>query len=159
MLVTKMSSPTSWIFEPRASVIIFQPSQSSSAMPSSMEMIGILLDPFGPELHHLFGRALALVGFLEDILAAGLVIELAGGGIERDADLRAWLVTGLGDGFEHHFESLLVGFEVGRETAFVADRGGVAALFEHAFQGVEHFGAHAQGFGEFRRAVGTTMNS
>ena len=39
-LVTKMSSPTIWIFAPSASVSSFQPSQSSSAQPSSIETIG-----------------------------------------------------------------------------------------------------------------------
>ena len=40
LLVTNRSSPTSWIFLPSAWVIMRQPSQSSSAKPSSMEMIG-----------------------------------------------------------------------------------------------------------------------
>ena len=40
VLVTKMSSPTSWIFLPSVSVSSFQPSQSFSAMPSSSETIG-----------------------------------------------------------------------------------------------------------------------
>jgi hypothetical protein len=39
-LVTNRSSPTSWHLSPIKSVSAFQPSQSSSAMPSSMEMIG-----------------------------------------------------------------------------------------------------------------------
>ncbi len=39
-LVTKRSSPTSWIFEPMVFVRSFQPSQSSSARPSSMEKMG-----------------------------------------------------------------------------------------------------------------------
>ena len=39
-LVTKMSSPTNWILLPSVSVRSFQPSQSSSAQPSSMETIG-----------------------------------------------------------------------------------------------------------------------
>ncbi len=40
VLVTNRSSPTSWIFLPSTSVMVFQPSQSSSAMPSSIEMMG-----------------------------------------------------------------------------------------------------------------------
>jgi hypothetical protein len=39
-LVTKRSSPTSWTFSPIESVRAFQPSQSSSSMPSSIETIG-----------------------------------------------------------------------------------------------------------------------
>ncbi len=41
-LVTKRSSPTSWTRPPMRSVRSFQPSQSSSAQPSSIEMIGYL---------------------------------------------------------------------------------------------------------------------
>ncbi len=40
VLVTNRSSPTIWILSPSLSVISFQPSQSFSARPSSMEMIG-----------------------------------------------------------------------------------------------------------------------
>ena len=39
-LVTNRSSPTSWTLSPDALGQRFQPSQSSSAMPSSIEMIG-----------------------------------------------------------------------------------------------------------------------
>jgi hypothetical protein len=39
-LVTNRSSPTSWIFAPRAAVSFFQPTQSFSEQPSSIEMIG-----------------------------------------------------------------------------------------------------------------------
>ena len=65
----------------------------------------------------------------------------------------ARFVAGLGNGFHDHVERFFVGFEIGGEAAFVAHRGGVAALLEHAFQGVEDFGAHADGFGKFRRAM------
>ena len=40
MLVTKRSSPTSCTVSPIRSVSAFQPSQSSSSMPSSIETIG-----------------------------------------------------------------------------------------------------------------------
>ncbi len=153
MLVTNRSSPTSWIFEPSA---------FGHGLPAVPIVLGhavfdgndwILPHPLGPKLHHLIGCPLALVGLLEDILAARLVIELAGGRIERDADLRAGLVSGLGDGFEHNFERFFVGLEVGRESAFIADGCGVAALLQHAFQRVKYFGAHAQGFRKLGRAV------
>ncbi|MNL74434.1 hypothetical protein D3C87_2000720 [compost metagenome] len=42
VLVTNRSSPTSCTLAARRSVRIFQPSQSPSAMPSSMEMMGYL---------------------------------------------------------------------------------------------------------------------
>ena len=40
IFVTKRSSPTSIIFSPKASVNFFHPSKSSSAIPSSIEIIG-----------------------------------------------------------------------------------------------------------------------
>ena len=40
VLVTNKSSPTSCVFDPNACESIFQPSQSSSEQPSSMEQIG-----------------------------------------------------------------------------------------------------------------------
>ena len=64
-------------------------------MPSSIEMIGYCFTQSGPELDHLVAGALALVGLLEDVLLLVLVVELAGGRIERDADLLAGLVAGL----------------------------------------------------------------
>ena len=65
----------------------------------------------------------------------------------------AGLVAGLGDGFEHHFERLFVRFQIGSESAFVANGGGIAALLQNAFQRVEYFHAHAQRFGKLARAV------
>ena len=67
-------------------------------------------------------------------------------------DLLAGLVAGGGDGFEDDFERFFVGFQIGREAAFVADGGGVAVLLQHGFQGVENFDAHAQRFAKIRRA-------
>src|SRR5271168_1220990 len=43
VLVTNRSSPTSWTVSPMASVRSFQPSQSSSEQPSSIETIGYFL--------------------------------------------------------------------------------------------------------------------
>jgi hypothetical protein len=40
VFVTNRSSPTSWTRSPMRSVSAFQPSQSSSSMPSSIETIG-----------------------------------------------------------------------------------------------------------------------
>ena len=53
-----------------------------------MEMIGYCSTHLAQNFDHLLGGPLALVGFLEDVLAACLVVELAGRRIERDADLR-----------------------------------------------------------------------
>ena len=66
----------------------------------------------------------------------------------------AGLVACLGDGFEHHFERFFIGFQIRSESAFIAHRGGIAALLQHALQRVKYFDAHAQRFGELARAVG-----
>ena len=108
----------------------------------------VLAHPIGPERDHLLGGARGLVGFLEDVFLAGGVVELAGGGIERDGDLLAGLVAGGGDGFENAIDGLFVRFQVGREAAFVADGGGVAALLQHGLQGVENFDAPCAGLRE-----------
>ena len=76
------------------------PSQSSSASPSSSETMGYWRVHSCVEARHLFAGLLALVGLLEDVLARLLVVELAGGGIERDGDVFARLVAGELDGLE-----------------------------------------------------------
>src|ERR1019366_9168466 len=79
----------------------------------------ILLYPFRPELHHLLGGPLALVRLLEYVLAAFAVVELAGGGIDRNTDLRSRLVTGLGDGFQNRLYCFFVGLQVRRKTTLI----------------------------------------
>ena len=109
---------------------------------------GELPHPVGPELRHLFRGARGLVGLLEDVFAARLVVEFAGRGIERDGDVLAGLVACRRDGFENDLDGLFVRFQVGREAAFVAHRRGIAALVQHGLQAVKDFDAHAQGFVE-----------
>ena len=45
----------------------------------------------------------------------------------------AGLIACGSDGFENDFDGFLVRLQVGREAAFVADRGGIAALVQHGF--------------------------
>ena len=58
VLVTKMSSPTSWICCRACRSGCFQPSQSSSARPSSRETMGYWPTQAVPEIDHLLGGAL-----------------------------------------------------------------------------------------------------
>ena len=116
--------------------------------------MGYLFDPGRPVGDHLLGGELAFVGFLEDVFAGFFVVELAGGGVEGDGDLFAGSVAGELDGFEDEFEGFVVGFERGCEAAFVAYGGVVALLLEDAFEGVEDFGAPAEGVGEGLGAYG-----
>ena len=152
MLVTKRSSPTSWTLSPSLSVSSFQPSQSSSARPSSIETMGYWRAQSSQKSTiSSLEVSSRLSDFLKTYLLVFLVVELAGGGVERDGDLLAGLVAGRCDGFEDELEGFVVGLEVGREAAFVADGGVVALLLEHALEGVEDLGAPAERFGEASR--------
>ena len=100
----------------------------------------------------MLGGARGFVRFLEDIFLAGAVVEFARRRIERNRNLLAGLVSRGGDGFEYAVERFFVGFQVGREAAFVAHGGGVAVLFQHGFQMMEHFDAPAERFVKTGRA-------
>ena len=83
----------------------------------------------------------------------GAVLEdLADRRVERDRDVVAGLVAGGLDALDQRLQRRLVGLEVGREAALVADRGVQAALLERRLQRVEDLGARAQRLGEGRRA-------
>ena len=151
-LVTKMSSPTSWIFLPSSRVASFQPSQSSSARPSSIETMGYWRTQLAQNSTICSEVRADLSDFLKTYFLDGAIVELARGGIDGDGNLLAGLVAGGGDGFEDALEGFFVGFEIGREAAFVADGGGVAVLFQHGFQIVEDFDAPAQGLVKARSA-------
>jgi hypothetical protein len=84
---------------------------------------GIFFHPAGPVSGHFVGRVRAFVGLFEDVFAAGLVVELAGCGIECDAHLFARLITGGANRLQNNLNRLFVRFAVGGEAAFVADGG------------------------------------
>ena len=135
MLVTNRSSPTSWMdFFPAP----FRPTRSRKFFPAAPIVFGhavfdgddgIFFHPTGPIGSHLAAGVHGFVGLLEDVRAGGFVVKLAGGGIKCDAHLVARFVAGGGDGLQHDLDGFLVGFAARSETAFVADGGGVAALF------------------------------
>ena len=64
----------------------------------------------------------------------------------------AELVAGLLDRGRDRFERVFGRFQIRRETAFVADRGGKAAIFQHALQRMKDFRAVAKRFAKSRRA-------
>ncbi len=97
------------------------------------------------------GSVCGFVRLLENVIAAGFIVELAGGGIERYADLHTGFVTGGGDGFQHDLDGLFVGFAAGRKAAFIADGSGVTVLLESGLQRMEDFHSPAQ---RFRKAWG-----
>ena len=83
---------------------------------------------------------------LEHVGAA--VVDLAGGGVERDRHVLAGRVAGGLDPRDQHLERGLVGVEVGREAALVADRRGRARVVQRPLERVEDLGADAQPLGE-----------
>ena len=83
----------------------------------------------------------------------GAVVEdLADRGVERDRDVVAGRVAGGLDALDQRLQRRLVGLEVGREAALVADRGVQPALLQRRLERVEDLGARAQPLGEARRA-------
>ena len=87
-----------------------------------------------------------LIGFFEDVFFLFAIVKFAGGGIDGDGNLFAWLVASGGDGFEDALHGFDVGFQVWGEAAFVADSRGVAIFLQDRFQAMENLYAPAQGF-------------
>ena len=125
--VTKRSSPTSCRRSPSCSVVARQPSQSSSALPSSSETSGKRVGEVAVEAGHLLRGELAP---LEAVAAVGE--ELARGGVESDRHPVA-MARPLG-GVEDRLDGDLARLEVGREAALVADTGREPALHEQLLQ-------------------------
>ncbi len=83
----------------------------------------------------------------------GAVLEdLAGRRVEGDEDVGAGLVAGRLDPGEDRLQRRLVGVEVRREAALVADGGREPLRGEALLQRVEDLGAHPQALREARRA-------
>ena len=80
------------------------------------------------------------------------VEDLADGRVERDRDVLAGLVAGGLDALDQRLQRRLVGLEVRREAALVADRGVQAALLQGRLEVVEDLGAHRSASREARRA-------
>ena len=103
----------------------------------------------GPVLHHLLGRqhlALAV-----EVVGA-VAVELAHRRVERDRDVVAGRETGLLDRLDEDLDGVLVGGEVGREPAFVADRGRQVLVVEDLLERVVRLRAPAQRLRERRGA-------
>ena len=102
------------------------------------------------ELVHHFGAGVAP----PTKVVAAVFEELGAGHIEGQGDLVARPVAGFLDGLDQQVTGGVVAGEVGGKAAFVAHRGGQALVVEQALEGVEHFGAHPQGFPEAVGAMG-----
>ena len=160
VFVTSRSSPTSWTRARRAAAVsAFQPSQSSSARPSSIETIGIARDPVGPEVDEfarverpaLLGEHVARRGAVD---AGARLDQLGRRGIEGDRDVLAGAVAGLLDGAEDDLDGGLVRGERRGEAAFVALPGGEPVVVEDRAQRSEDLGPGAQGLAVGRHPDG-----
>ena len=111
-------------------VNFFQPSQSFSAQPSSMETIG---DPAQSDvvIDQFFGRLLCATRFLENVEIFLAVVEFGGSWIERDEDLFAQLVTRLFDRRGNRFQRVFSGIELWRKSTFVANGRGKIPRFQN----------------------------
>src|SRR5260370_4766740 len=115
---------------------------------------GIFFGPVGPVGDHLKRSVSGFVGLLENVFATGFVVELAGGGIERDAYLLAGLVSGGGDGFENELDSFFARFGTPGKAAFGADGCRSAMLLQRGLKSVKDLDAPAEALGKAGRADG-----
>src|SRR5581483_6341646 len=81
-----------------------------------------------------------------------VVVELGGGGVEREDDVLAGAVAGALDRAQEELRRVLVARESGRESALVADADREAALVQDVLQRVVALAARAHGAGEGREA-------
>src|ERR1019366_6397584 len=82
------------------------------------------VDPFAVESDHLVARLATALGLGE--VVGAIAEERARRWVKRNGDVLARLVSGLLDRRDDQFAGFLVAAEIGRESAFVADRGRVA---------------------------------
>ena len=106
---------------------------------------GILFDQLGIVVDHLFGTQFTVFG-LELIFT--LAVELAGGRIQGQPHVFAWLVASGFDGFEDQGQGLFIGAQIGREPAFIAHGRIQAFALKYFFQCMKGFGAHLNGLAD-----------
>ena len=107
----------------------------------------ILVDPVLPERDHLVaGKHFAF--FAQVVAFCFFVVEFGAGGVERDRDVDAGLVSSLLDRFKDHFDGFFVRLQRRGVSAFVADERRVAAALENGFELMIDFRAPAEPFGE-----------
>jgi hypothetical protein len=85
--------------------------------------------------------------------------ELRAGHVEAEQHVFAGLVAGLADRFENGFERFLVRRQIGREAAFVADRGAEATPLSTAFSAWKTSVPQRSASENEGAPTGSTMNS
>ena len=83
-----------------------------------------------------------------------ILVELAGGAVQRQGDLLASSVASRIDGLQDQLDGCFVVFNAGGKAALVADGGAHALVMDDFLEGVEHFSTPAQGFTKARCAHG-----
>ena len=149
MLVTNRSSPTSWtrVADPVGERLPAVPVLLVHAVLDREDRVAA--GEVGPVAGHLVGRERAAL-VLEHV--AAVVEDLARRRVERDREVLAGRVARRLDARDERLERRLVGLEVRREAALVADAAAEAAVVQVLLEVVEDLGAHAQRLGEARRA-------
>ena len=123
-LVTNRSSPTSWHLLPIFSRHHFPAVEIVLRHAVFDRDDRIFADQLGEIIRLLLRRAGLALAFI-DVFA--VLEEFGGGRIERDHDVAAGLVAGLGDRLHDDVERGFRRFQIGREAALVADIGVEAA--------------------------------
>ena len=107
---------------------------------------GIGVGELLPHVDHL-AAGHGLLGLRQGVGAVLVVVPIRHGGVDGEHEVLAGLVAGLLDGGDDALEGVLVLLQVGSVAALIAHAGGGGAvLLEDGLEGVEHLGAHAQGF-------------
>ncbi len=151
VLVTNRSSPTSWTLVaecvgqrlPAVPVLLVHPVLDRHDRVAAGE-----LGPVGGELGGAQHAALVL-----EVVGA-VVLQLAGRRVHRDRDVVAGRVAGRLDAVDEDPQRLLVGVQIRREAALVADRRGQPTIVQQLLQRVEDLGADAHRLGEGGGAAG-----
>ena len=114
---------------------------------------------FGDEVlvvgHELIAREFLAGGLFEDVFILLFIVELGGSDVEGEHDVFAELVTGGLDGGGDGIEGIGGGREIGSKATFVAHGGRETLSLQHLLEGVEDFGAGAEGFREGPEVHGT----
>ena len=153
-LVTKRSSPTSWVVLPELVGEDFPavPVVFGAAVFDGDDRIALL--EIGVEVDEFVGGVHGPSDFLEDVGLLIPVEEFGRGDVEGEGDVLTDFVACGFDGLAENLHRVFRTLERGSESTFVTDGGGKTAVVEDFLERVEDFRAVADGLAEGRRADG-----
>ena len=114
---------------------------------------GVVLHEFGVAGAEVGGAHFDAAALAQDVELAVGVVKFAGGDVEGEGDVAPGFVAGVADGGHDGVEDGFDAFEGGGVAAFITDGGALPAHAEDVAEGVEDFGAGADGFGHGRQTV------